>query len=40
MKRPWTDTWDWPLVAIIVLFFALVVFMTADIWLPGPFPHR
>lgn len=31
--------WDWPLVAIIVLGLALLLFFSAGIWMPRPFPH-
>lgn len=31
--------WDWPLVAIIVIGLALLVFFFADFWMPRPFPH-
>jgi hypothetical protein len=31
--------WDWPLVAIVVIGLALLVFFFADFWMPRPFPH-
>jgi hypothetical protein len=40
VKRRWAETWDWPLVAIMILFLSLVVFFTADLSLPNPFPHH
>jgi hypothetical protein len=39
VRRLWAGTWDWPLVAIIVLLLGLVLFLTMGLWLPSPFPH-
>ena len=39
VKGRWPHTCDWPLVAIIVLVLALLVFLFADMWMPRPFPH-
>jgi hypothetical protein len=39
MKRRWADTLGWPLATLLILFFALVLFISQDLWLPTPFPH-
>jgi hypothetical protein len=37
--RPRAATWDWSLVVLLILSLILIVFLTADLWMPRPFSH-